>query len=393
MSFMPFSGPGGPRYGFGVIQQVPSWVSTTLTSAIVGGFLGEWVARRYQDKLLGWATSIVESDVRVLEAGQPLPAVPEERPPRDRKQKSLVRCYGTGILTGGFLVWLIVYAVIAGSASTTDLTGPQAMLGAFPIAFGAGLLGFVVPGLLPIGIGLWLWEVSQRMRGPAQQFRHDFWAGREELRRAVETGEVSPAEAAALMLGEADWQSVVTSRTAPPQAAPQMAGASTGGAPDAAPPGVPAPGTPAPVAPELEAPELGDPQAVGPGPDGWPVPPADQPVESVMVLALAAGLAEAGGGYRGPEAGRDSTAAQVHRALSDPAAPERGTVRVMPPHWAEASEAFVWLMTVYDDHPLDTHREALANIAAFGPLDPQDPRIAQLAEALGYYRAAGSPRV
>lgn len=306
----------------------------SAAGAVVGGAIGAQHAAGQEAE----AAAIRTEDARRLAAGQRLPPMAEPPSVAPRKAWGLARCYLTGIGIGGFAAWLITVIIVMTllAASNENLAVGEQLLGAQFVGFLAGLGGFVIPGLLPIGILLWLRETRARMRHSAAIFRRDTWEQRESMRAALESGQLTVRQALADLTGEPMRTTAV---------APQ------------------------PV---------------------MPIPTAGEPVEPRIILALSAAMASTTDGYIRSDEGAASTPATVLRILNDASAPERQHLKISESDVDEADEAFQWALGPNSGPSGNDYRNRLSRSATCPVLEPSgaESAIVVVASAIGGYRRA-----
>lgn len=315
------------------------FAGSMAAASAVGGVAGATLGARSAGKAVQWIENVRATDAQLLEQGHTqLPPIPEPDIGY-RKERHFLACFGGGIALGGFLTWLIVGvgAVVLSNVGNTDgeaLVG-EIILTALFVGGVAGVFGFVFPGLI-IGSVFWAMESRARLEADKALTMHAAWRSREELRAQLESGDLSPVEAAQLLRGEPDE----------------------------------------PVLVEMPGPVLALPTP------GMPLSPKD-------VLALASAVAA--GSYVKTDMGPISTPSRVQRILTDPHAPDRETVAIYAAHVEEAEQVFVWAMGAYDADPRDEFRERVGYWAVFNEVEPTDAEaIRALAAGVGGYRRARS---
>lgn len=311
----------------------------------IGGAAGGYIGVKGGQEIVAWAEQVKAADSQLLSEGHTqLPPMPAPDAPTGRKDRHIVLCFAAGIALGGFLVWLVagIGAVfLQDFGNSTIEAGEQAeageiVVGAFIFGGMAGLCGFVIPGVF-IGCGLWLMESRARMREIKADATYEVWQNREELRRQLEAGEITPNDALTLLKGGDLTRSAVLE-----------------------------PPTPA-----------------------MPIPEPRVPHAPMVILALAAAVATHG--YVRTVEGAHSTPARVQRILSDPAAPERETTTIWPVHTQEAEDVWAWALSVYEAPELDRFRERVGELCVHPEIEPDDAEaIRTLAAGVGAYRRARS---
>jgi len=283
----------------------------------------------------------MQRDLKELETTgrlRPLaPVLPLTRRPHNQAWVVVRGMLVTGVTIGGPV--FAIAAVLQGQATTGGSPLAQGVLVGLMWALLVGVPASVLPGVL-VGLVLQRREISKRLQAQQQQSLAALTLTRENVRRRLEEGILTPAQAVQELYGPRHSVS---------------------------------------LAPTVAADEPTDIYPLT-------VPQAGRPVQPLELLILASAVADLSGGYVNVDHGENSTPATVQRILLDGSAPERNLIKMLRHNESEAMEVVSW---VGQASPGDGYMQHLHKSLSRSGIEPTDRAAVTLtASAVGALRRA-----
>lgn len=182
--------------------EVRGWTKSALGgAALAGSYAGGAVAGGYmRGKLEYEMAQQIERDVWHLGAENRLSNEQPILPLRPRRQWHGVLCYGLGIVSTGFVAWLVTVIITAALVSgwnDPDMHPSEQFTAPLFAGFVVGCLA-LVPGIL-VGAFLWLREVRGRIRETVAVPYRAYWAERQHGAQALAQGQADSFQVAQVL--------------------------------------------------------------------------------------------------------------------------------------------------------------------------------------------------